>query len=159
MSTPAPSASIPSSAPASSSATKTVTVTATATTPVTPRSSCTELTIRVIRGSASPGAEFAALQFTNIGARSCTLVGYPTVTLLLKGKLIGTPSQPASAARSRMTLRPGDTAESKLNDYTSCQAPLSDNVDVVVPGSAISAVRPAQLRACILRVSPLGVPD
>jgi hypothetical protein len=113
----------------------------------------------VIRGSASPGAEFAALQFTNIGADSCTLVGYPTVTLLLKGQLLGTPSQPASTARSRITLRPGDTAESKLNDYTSCQAPLSDYVRVVVPGSTISAARPAQLRACTLRVSALAVPD
>jgi eukaryotic-like serine/threonine-protein kinase len=113
----------------------------------------------VIRGSASPGAEFAALQFTNIGATSCTLYGYPAVTLLLKGSRIGTPSQPATTSTSRMTLRPGDTAESKLNDYTNCQAPLSDSIRVVAPGSTIHAVRPGQLRACILRVSKLGVPD
>ena len=46
-----------------------------------------------------------------------------------------------------------------LHDYSSCNAPLSDNVKVTVPGTSQTAVRPAQLRGCILRVDRLGPPD
>ncbi len=81
------------------------------------------------------------------------------MTLRLKGKRIGTPSQPSSPGTSSRTLAPGATAESQLNDYTDCQAPLSDQLRVVVPGSTQSAIRPGQLRACTLRVSPLGAPE
>jgi uncharacterized protein DUF4232 len=124
-----------------------------------PRSTCTAVTVRVIRGSAARGLEFAALQFTNDGTKRCTLAGYPTVNLRLKGKRIGTVSQPATSKSSSRTLAPGDTAESRLNDYTDCQAPLSDQIRVVVPGSSQSAIRPGQLRACTLRVSALGAPE
>ena len=115
--------------------------------------------MRVINGGASPGQEIAALQFTNDGSTPCELVGYPTVTLLLRGHPIGKPSEPSTPADSQRTLAPGEVAESLLHDYSSCQAPLSDNVRVVVPGSTISAVRPVQLRACVVRVDKLGAPD
>jgi hypothetical protein len=115
--------------------------------------------VRVIRGSAAQGIEFAALQFTNDGARTCRLYGYPQATLRLHGKAIGRPAQPASTAASQFTLARGATAESRLVDYTNCQASLSDQVRVVVPGSTIHAVRPAQLRACTLRVGKLGQPE
>lgn len=115
--------------------------------------------MRVIRGSASLGQEIAALQFVNSGDTSCMLVGYPTATLLHKSKQIGTPSQPASTRPSSRRLKPGGIAESLLHDYTNCQAPLSDNVRVTVPGTPKSAVRPAQLRGCTLRVDRLGAPE
>jgi hypothetical protein len=126
-----------------------------------PRSTCTSLLIRVLRGSGVAGREFAALQFTNTGSTSCTLHGYPTVTLLLKGRTIGSPSQPADAAASSRRLAPGDTAESRLDDYVmNCQAPLSDSVRVVAPTSSVTLTRPdIQLRACLLRVEPLGAPE
>jgi Protein of unknown function (DUF4232) len=157
-----PASSLPDSVPTSSepgTPTSSPSSPAASSSSAAPRSSCTQITIRVIRGSASPGAEFAALQFVNAGSQACTLVGYPAVTLVLNGKTVGRPSQPASTADSRIELKPGDTAESKLNDFSGCQAPLSDNVRVVAPGSTISAVRPAQLRACTLRVSALAVPE
>jgi hypothetical protein len=113
----------------------------------------------VIRGSASAGQEIAALQFTNAGSKTCVLNGFPTATLLRNGKQIGTPSLPASSATSSRTLAPGDVAESVLHDYTSCQAPLSDQLKLVVPGSTVTAVRPAQLRGCVLRVTKLGPPE
>jgi hypothetical protein len=113
----------------------------------------------VIRGSASLGQEFAALQFVNSGDSSCMLVGYPTATLLLKGRQIGKQSVPASTRPSSRRLKPGGTAESLLHDYTNCQAPLSDNVRVTVPGTTNTAVRPAQLRGCTLRVDRLGAPE
>lgn len=116
--------------------------------------------VRVIRGSAATGREFAALQFTNTGRTSCVLNGYASVTLLLHGKQIGKASTPAGSATSSRRLAPGATAESKLNDYVmNCQASLSDQIRTQVPGSTITAVRPGQLRACTLRVSPLGAPE
>ncbi len=124
-----------------------------------PRSTCARLAIRVIRGSAAFGREFAALQFTNTGTSTCRLNGYPAVALLRGGARIGTPSAPASAKSSTFLLAPGATAESQLNDYVSCQAPLSDTVRVVAPGSSQRTSRPAQLRACTLRVSALGEPQ
>jgi hypothetical protein len=118
------------------------------------------VTVRVIRGSASVGQEIAALQFTNEGTTTCTLVGFPTVTLLRKGNLIGDPSQPSTpGATSKRTLAPGEIAESVLHDYSSCNAPLSDSLRVQVPGSTTIAIRPAELRGCILRVDRLGPPQ
>jgi hypothetical protein len=115
--------------------------------------------VRVIRGSASLGQEIAALQFSNSGSTRCVLNGFPTVTLLLKGARLGQPSQPGSIGTSTRTLAPGDTAESLLHDYTNCQAPLSDEIRVVVPGSTIAAIRPGQMRGCVLRVDKLGPPE
>ncbi len=115
--------------------------------------------IRVIRGSAAPGYEYAALQFVNAGTTSCVLNGYPGVRLLLRGAVVGPASAPAGRAMSRFVLAAGATAESRLKDYSSCQAPLSDEIRVVAPGSSISLTRPAQLRACTLRVSPLTTPE
>ena len=106
------------------------------------------------------GQEIAALQFTNEGSTPCDLYGYAAVTLMLNGRPLGRPSQPASTATSHRMLAPGATAESLLHNYvTNCQAPLSDNVRVVAPGSSQTLVRPMQLRACLLRVDPLGAPD
>lgn len=114
----------------------------------------------MIRGSAAAGREFAALQFTNTGSTACVLNGYASVTLSLQGKQIGKPSTAAGTATSTRRLAPGDTAESKLDDFVmNCQAPLSDTIRVVAPGSDLSAQRPGQLRACVLRVGPLGPPE
>jgi hypothetical protein len=161
-STPAPRTTDTSTQPAqTTTAASTVSSTppATHTSAPAPTTTCRSLTVRVIRGSASLGQEIAALDFVNAGTKTCVLAGYPGVTLLLKGKAIGQPSRPATTVPSVRTLKPGDVAESVLHDYTSCQAPLSDNVKVTVPGTTKTAVRPAQLRACILRVAKLGAPD
>lgn len=147
--------STPPSAPTSSDSAGAPT-----TAPPAPRSTCTSVTVRVIRGSAAAGREFAALQFTNTGSSACVLNGYASVTLLRHGKQIGKASGPAGSAASSRRLAPGETAESKLNDYVmNCQAPLSDQIRTRVPGSSITAVAPGQLRACTLRVSPLGAPE
>ena len=125
------------------------------------RSSCTKLTVRVLLGSGAPGYEFAALEFVNDGRSACTLTGVPAVTLLLDGKKIGTASQPSSdRARFRTyRLAPGAVAESKLKDFSSCNAPLSQSIKVVAPGTDISSKRPGQLRACKLVVYPIAAPE
>lgn len=125
-----------------------------------PRSTCASLAIRVIRGSGDAGQEFAALQFTNTGATACVLNGYATVTLLLRGKQVGKASTPSGSTTSTRRLAPGATAESRLTDFVrNCQAPLSDTIRVLAPGSDLSAQRPGQLRACTLHVGPLGAPE
>lgn len=123
---------------------------------------CTALTVRVIPGGAIRGAEIAALQYVNDGRSACRISGFPTARLLRNGQQIGTPSQPNGRAAKTMTLQAGATAESLLQDFSSCEAPLSDHVRVTVPnrGSAATTtvIRPARLRACILRVAPVGPP-
>jgi hypothetical protein len=156
---PPVTASAAPSTPATSTAPTSPATNNAPTTPAAPKSTCTSVTVRVIRGSADVGREVAALQFTNAGTSSCVLVGYPGATLMRNGKTFGSPAQPATTKRSRRMLSPGDTAESLLNDFTDCQAPLSEEVEVTVPGSTQSAVRPAQLRACTLRVAALGAPQ
>jgi hypothetical protein len=150
---PASSASTSPTAPASPSSSA-------ATSPVAEHSTCTKVSVRVIRGGAVHGAEIAALQFTNDGDTPCRLVGYPSVTLLLQGKPIGKPSEPSATTASARELAPGEVAESLLHNYTqNCQAQVADSVRVVVPGSTISAVRPAELRACVVRVDRLDAPE
>jgi hypothetical protein len=154
VSTPAPVTSTSTSTPAP---TPTKTPSPTATSPVSP-TTCTNVSVRVIRGGAERGREIAALQYTNEGSASCDIGGFPTVTLLLHGAAIGARSQPSGRAAKTLTVKPSETVESLLSDYSTCQAPLSDNVRVTVPGKSTAVVRPIQLRACTLRVDPLGPP-
>jgi hypothetical protein len=157
VSTPAPVTSTSTSTPAPTPTTPTKTPSPTATSPVSP-TTCTNVSVRVIRGGAERGREIAALQYTNDGSASCDIGGFPTVTLLLHGAAIGARSQPSGRAAKTLTVKPSETVESLLSDYSTCQAPLSDNVRVTVPGKSTAVVRPIQLRACTLRVDPLGPP-
>lgn len=167
VSTPAPSTAAPTiTAPISSAAPSTASAStstsASSTSPAAPHSTCTDLSIRVLPGGASPGQEIAAVQFTNAGSATCQLVGYPTVQLFRNGSQIGTRSQPSTpGVVSTRQLAPGEIAESLVHDYTqTCQAPLSDTVRIIVPGSSKTYLRPGmQLRACVLRVDRLGAPE
>jgi hypothetical protein len=117
------------------------------------------VSVRVIPGGAAEGTEIAALQFTNDGKSGCTLVGYPKVVLLKNGSKIGSPSQPGGPLPGRsVPVAPGQTVQSMLRDYSSCQAPLSDTARVTVPGESMRVARPIELRACTLRVGQLGPP-
>jgi hypothetical protein len=159
VSSPPPTSISPT--PTSSAPTTSAPTTAAPTSPPAPQSTCHSLTIRVIQGSGAPGYELDALDFVNTGQAACVLIGVPTVTLFKGGAQVGTVSKPSSAAAatSRYRLAPGATGESKLKDFSTCQAPLSDEIKAVAPGSTISTTRPGQLRACTLRVYPLTAPD
>ncbi|MGI8678994.1 MAG: DUF4232 domain-containing protein [Jatrophihabitans sp.] len=121
-----------------------------------------QLTVRVLPGGAERGAEIAAVQYVNAGAAACTIRGFPTAVLLRGGKAIGTVSRPNTSAARSMRLGPGDIAESLLTDFSSCQAPLSDNVRVTLPAlrgvAGAPAVGAVRLRACTLRAAPVGPP-
>jgi Protein of unknown function (DUF4232) len=159
--TSAPPDTTPATSPDTSSSEPTSTAATTSSAPPPPGTTCKSLTVRVLPGGASFGEQIAGLDFVNDSHTTCMLVGYPTVTLLLNGQVIGRPSEPSSPAKSTRTLRPGQVAESLLHDYTqTCQAPLSDSVRVRVPGTRKTITRPGmQLRACVLRVDRLTAPE
>lgn len=114
----------------------------------------------MIPGGAVEGTEIAALQFTNEGKHGCTLVGYAAVMLSKRGNDVGTPSQPGGPLPGRsVPVAPGQTVQSMLRDYSSCQAPLSDTARVTVPGETTTVARPIELRACTLRIGQLGPPQ
>jgi hypothetical protein len=122
---------------------------------------CTRLTVMVIPGGAVRGAEIAAVQFVNQGSAACTITGVPSAVLLRGGKVIGTPSRPNGAAVHPFTLQPGEVGESLLRDYSTCNAPLSDSIRVSTPlrrGGSTKSVHQAKLRACTLRMAPVGPP-
>lgn len=154
---PRPTAATTSVAPSTVASSTAAPPPAQSTAPTSSPSTCDSVDVRVIRGGAAQGTEIAALQFTNSGDSPCALGDYPQVTLLRDLQPIGTPSEPQSGSSPRtVELAPGETAQSLLRDYSTCQAPLSDNARVTVPGETQHALRPAQMRACSLRVTPLS---
>ena len=155
---PAPSTSPTSpvtSRPASSPTTKSVAPTHSAA--ATPTCLNSGLNVRVLQGGAVPGSEIALIIATNIGATTCTLTGFPTVTLFLKSRQLGQPSSPSGATVTTVTLKAGDKATSQITDHSSCQASLSDTARVSLPGVTGGAVdAPAQMRGCALTVAPMS---
>ncbi|GAB2470376.1 hypothetical protein GCM10027265_19330 [Jatrophihabitans fulvus] len=121
---------------------------------------CTNLIVRVIPGGAVRGAEIAGVQYENSSSRSCTITGVPTAQLRRGGRDVGPVSEPTNAPVRPYTLEPGAVGESLLQDFSTCNAPLSDQIRVTVPtrtGNALkTVVRPIQLRACTLRLAPVG---
>lgn len=118
--------------------------------------SFTQLAVRVIPGGAASGQEIALITFTNVSTTSCTLYGYPGVSLRLNGQLIGTPATRTAdtlPTPKLVRLAQGEQAQAMLTDFSSCQAPLSDTVRVYPPNSTQFADRPAQLRACHLEIA------
>lgn len=164
-STPAPSPS-PSSTSATPTASPSPTTTA-ASSPVAAgpppfTTTCTDLMVMVIKGGAIRGAEIAAMQFTNTGSTTCTITGTPTAHLLRGGTRIGSASSPNGDAARPFTLQPGDVGESLLRDFSTCNAPLSDKLRLRLPARdgtpGRTVTEPITLRACSLRVAPVGPP-
>lgn len=161
-SAPPTSSSAPSSSAPSSSAPPASSTPVPSSSPTGPSfvTTCTNLVVRVIPGGAVRGAEIAGVQYENDSSRSCTITGVPTAQLRLKGRDVGPVSQPTTDPVRTYTLEPGAVGESLLQDFSTCNAPLSDQIRVTVPtrtGNALTTVvRPIQLRACTLRLAPVG---
>jgi hypothetical protein len=111
--------------------------------------------VGAIRGSAAAGQEFALLTFTNAGAAACTMFGVPGVSLRLRNALVGRPAQRSSATPKTVTLEPGAQAESTVTDFSSCQAPVSDQVRVYAPNERAFVDLSLALRACRVVVDPV----
>ena len=150
-----PTTSPTTSRPASSPTTKPVTPSHSAA--ATPTCLNSALNVRVLQGGAVPGSEIALIIATNTGASTCSLTGFPTVTLFLNNRQLGQPSTPSGGTVTTVTLKTGDKATSQITDHSSCQASLSDTARISLPGVTGGAVdAPAQMRGCALTVAPMS---
>ncbi|HTZ43138.1 MAG TPA: DUF4232 domain-containing protein [Jatrophihabitans sp.] len=158
------SSPIPFSPPATStSATSTAAPTPTATPKPSPSSvieagGCptSALTVRALRGSGAAGHEFAFLQFTNSSASTCSLTGYPGVQLMVGGKPLGRPAARSGKPVRTVRIAPGTSVSAGLVDDSSCNAPISDSVQVYPPNRTDRLVLPLALRGCPLHIDPVS---
>jgi Protein of unknown function (DUF4232) len=113
------------------------------------------LTIRALRGSGAAGHEFAFLQFTNTTSTPCSLTGYPGVQLLLGGKPLGQPAVRSGKPVRTVRIAPGTSVSASLVDDSSCNASVSDSVQVYPPNRTERIVLKLALRGCPLHVDPV----
>ena len=142
-----------STTPASSSAAR-----SSSAAPGLPKDTCqmTQLSVRLIRGGADTGREIGLVTFTNVSKVECSMVGFPGVSLRLGGASLASPAtRDAAAAPTTVHLEPGQSAQAQVTDFSSCQAPLSDNVRVYPPNLTTFVDRPGQFRGCNLVVEPV----
>ncbi len=114
------------------------------------------LTIRALRGSGTAGHEYAFIQFTNASARTCSLTGYPGVQLLLAGKPLGKPAVRTGQPIRTVRIAPGTSVTAGLVDDSSCNASISDSVQVYPPNRTDRIVLKLALRGCALTVDPVA---
>jgi hypothetical protein len=126
-----------------------------------PTNTCTNLTIRVLQGGAVQQAEIAAVTFVNDSAKACSISGYPSVVLLHQGSTLVTATPKSGTVAQSVRLAPGAQAESRLTDHSTCDADLSDTIEVTAPNGAAGGklTRPFQLRGCKVDVAPVRLSD
>jgi len=114
------------------------------------------LTIRALRGSGAAGHQFAFLQFTNTTSTPCSLTGYPGVQLLLGGRPLGQPAVRSGQPVRTVRIAPGTSVSASLVDDSSCNASVSDSVQVIPPNRTDRIVLKLALRGCRLTVDPVA---
>lgn len=114
-----------------------------------------ELAVSVQSAGAASGQAFATLRFTNTSDTSCTLDGYPGVSLLLNGKQLGNAAARSGAAIKTITMAPQQNLTAQLTDNTSCNAAESDTIRVYPPNLTVPVQIPFVLRGCPLVVTPV----
>lgn len=74
-----------------------------------------ELALALGEGSGAAGTFYYPITFTNTSDRTCTLFGYPGVSLVNdNGNQIGQPAERAPADEATVTLAPGQVAQSNV---------------------------------------------
>jgi hypothetical protein len=133
----------------------------TASVPAQPANTCKNLTIRVLQGGAVQQAEIAAVTFVNDSAKACSISGYPSVVLLHKGSTLATATPRAGTVAQPVRLAPGAQAESRITDHSTCDAALSDTIEVTAPNGTVGGklARPFELRGCKVDVAPVRLSD
>lgn len=151
--TPLPTVTDAPSTPASTSAAASTSAS------TAPANTCTDLTVRVLPGGATPGQEIAAITFVNASSKRCSISGYPTVVLLLGGQTLVTATPTSGTVAQAVQLDPGAQAEAQITDHSTCNAHLSDTIEVTAPNGAASGklTRPFQLRGCTVTVDPVSL--
>lgn len=142
----------------SSSASTPASSTAASSAPKPAGTSCpfSSLRLTALRGSGYQGHEFAQIVFTNKGTGTCTMYGYPGVSLRAGNALLGQPAaRDTSTPPGTVTLRPGDSATADITDFSTCNAARSDTVRVYPPDSTQYVDLPLNLRGCTLSVRPV----
>ncbi|MGX1849492.1 DUF4232 domain-containing protein [Streptomyces sp. NPDC055299] len=118
---------------------------------------CTAASMRMTLGQPDPGAGniHYALTFTNSGKQSCTLRGFPGVSLLAKdGQSVGKPATREGSAGAAVTLAPGNSAHAVLHTVSEGTKgsgcwPAGALVQAYPPGSKESlTARASGLRVC-----------
>ena len=148
----------PSATPtaATSTAKPSVSATATRTGPTVPGCQLTQLTVRALRGGAVAQQEIALITFTNVSTKTCSLDGFPGVSLRLNGAMLGQPAVRQATGYTLVSLAPGASGQVQLTDVSTCQAPLSDTVRIYPPNLTAYIDRPlVGMRGCQLFVSPV----
>ncbi len=142
---PAPPSTPPSSA------------TSTPTNPGPPTCTTANLKITVLRGSGAAGHQFAELDFTNAGPATCSLLGFPGVSLRAGGVQLGAPAQRSNKPVVLVALAPGKKASTTLTDNSTCNAPNSDTVRIYPPNQTVAVDIPLSLRGCSLTIDPVAL--
>jgi hypothetical protein len=126
-----------------------------------PANTCKKLTIRVLQGGAVQRAEIAAVTFVNDSAKACSISGYPSVVLMRDGSTLVTATPKSGTVAQAVRLAPGAQAESRITDHSTCNADLSDTIEVTAPNGAAGGTltRPFQLRGCKVDVTPVRLSD
>ncbi|WP_223735483.1 DUF4232 domain-containing protein [Streptomyces purpurogeneiscleroticus] len=119
------------------------------------RCTADELGLRLGRADVGAGNIRYPLVFTNNGKTSCTLRGYPGVSLIQRdGQMIGKPATREGAAGKAVTLKPGGSAyavlhtiQDGLNDEPCWKSPYL--LQTYPPGSKDAmTLRTSELRVC-----------
>lgn len=167
-----PSASAPASgAPASPSATASAASGGSASgTPGTARSNCTTQSLKATTGSiqGTAGSFYLPIVFTNTGGSTCSLRGFPGVSLANSGGVIGNPAtRDSSQSSTTVTLAPGAKASALLrigdaSAYGStCKADTSSFLLVYPPNETAAIDIPYKGTGCrnksigLLQVRPV----
>jgi Protein of unknown function (DUF4232) len=115
-----------------------------------------QLGVRVLRGGAVAGQEFALITFTNTSTTGCVMFGYPGVSLRLQNALLGKPAERSIKKPTTVPLAPGAAAQAMITDFSACQAPVSDTVRVYAPDQTAFVDKPLELRGCRIFIDSVG---
>jgi hypothetical protein len=119
------------------------------------RTSSLEVWVGVGPGGAAAGSTYVPIEFTNTGAASCTLYGYPGVSARTTQQLGSPAGRNTQVASRTITLAPSATAHSVLQitdvgNYppATCAPATATSLRVYPPGSFTSEDIEFRLRAC-----------
>jgi hypothetical protein len=120
---PAVTATAPAAAPATTSAAPSAATTAPAATPAAPgggdglaRCTTGELSLSLAEAEAAAGSVYRQLVFTNTGARTCELRGFPGVSYVTgaDGHQVGPAAEMSGDRGGQVPIAPGGTARAQL---------------------------------------------
>jgi hypothetical protein len=110
----------------------------------------------VQRLSGAAGHQYANLMFTNKSSKVCSIVGFPGVVLMKSGAPLGSPAVRSGKQAHAVSLKPAARVTALVTDASTCNADLSDSVQVIVPNQTEKVVLALSLRGCSLTIDPVA---